>query len=685
MRIDSGGQMSNSIGTTVAEELLLLSMDEEYGEALTIPARNLGYALAGAVLMELSLLERIDTGTDTLNVTNSEPVGDDLLDPVLADIVDTSGEPRTPEFWVRRIASGSEALRQKTLERLAEQGAIEADDSGLFSLSRKTRHARYHSAPQSQQDVADIRLRISQVIFSDEIPDIRSIVLIGLANACDMFKHMLSETEYEAASERIELISRLELLNRSVVDAIQNLTLSESQFLRREMQKSGGGWPTASGHLPLLGHALQFRNGLQSFLVKQYQELGPVFEVSLPRQKQVILAGPEANQFYQSEGKDYFQSNRAMWRGFTDQYGASKMITALDGADHLRLRKELRNNYSRRVILHHLPEATAAIDRELEEFSLNRPYAIHRLTQRVVIQQLGILMAGNAAQDYVEDIKQYARLIDMVYLLRLYPKITRYKPKYRRAASRMRKLLEDVIITHDTGLSKDEDPDLVDTLLELRRTSPDFLTDTDLFINMLGPYMAGIDTSSGSTSFMLYTLLKQPGLLEQVREEADRAFLSGAPTADDLRNMPTTHEVIMETLRLYPIVPVLIRTVANSFKFGEYWIPAGTNVWLASTVSHHLPEVYPDPYVFDVGRFSPERREHRQPGAYAPFGLGMHSCLGQGAAQAQMALIVATILHRAEIALDPPDYELKVDHWPIPRPSLGCRIRVSKWRDEPSV
>ncbi len=677
--------MSGSNGVTVAEELLLLSMDEEYGEAITIPARNLGYALAGAVLMELSLKERIDTDSNTLIVTNPEPVGDDLLDPVLADIVETSGEPRNPEFWVRRVAGRSEDLRRQTLGRLAEQGVVEADDSGLFSLSRNARHARYRSAPQSEHKATGIRSRISQVIFSDEIPDIRSIVIIGLAHACDMFKHILSETEAEAASERIELVSRLELLNRQVVDAIQNLTLVESQSLRRTIEESGGGWPRAAGHLPLLGHALQFRNGLQNFFVKQYLELGPVFEVSALGRKQVVLAGPEANKFYQREGKDYIQSSRTIWPGFTEQYGANKVLPSLDGADHLRLRKALRDSYSRRVLLHHLPEATAVIDSELADFSLDRPYAVQRLTQRIVVQQLGILMAGTTSREYVDDIAKYTRMLVMVDMLHLYPKIITYRPKYRRATSRVRELFEHLIATHDTGSSKLEGHDLIDALVELRRSSPDFLTDTDLFLNMMGPYLAGIDTSSSSTSFMLYALLKQPELLEQVREEADQAFRNGIPTAEDLRNMPITHNVIMETLRLYPIVPVVPRTVVNSVNFGGYWIPAGTDIWLAIVVPHHLPEIYSDPEVFDIDRFSPERQEHKQPGAFAPFGLGMHSCIGQGAAQAQIALMVSTILHRAEISLDPPDYQLKVKYLPVPRPSFDFRIRISNWRNAPNT
>ena len=145
--------------------------------------------------------------------------------------------------------------------------------------------------------------------------------------------------------------------------------------------------------------------------------------------------------------------------------------------------------------------------------------------------------------------------------------------------------------------------------------------------------------------------------------------------------MPVTQRAILETLRLYPIVPVMVRTVANSFEFGGYWIPAGTSVWVAMPVSHHLPEIYPEPQRFDIDRFLPERREHGQPGAFAPFGYGPAQLPGTGGGPVvQMALINATILHRADIALDPPGYRLKLDSIPVPTPNRSFKIRVTRWR-----
>ena len=250
----------------------------------------------------------------------------------------------------------------------------------------------------------------------------------------------------------------------------------------------------------------------------------------------------------------------------------------------------------------------------------------------------------------------------------------------RRARRRVEGLFERVLSAHVPALRAGETPNLSDTLIEMRRASPDFITDANLFVDSMGPFLAGGDTSSSATSFMLYSLLKHPDVLQQVRDEADKLFADGEPTASGINDMPVTHRAVQETLRLHPIVPIMVRTVANSFEFAGYWIPAGTPVWVAMPVAHHLPELYPDPERFDIDRFLPERREHGSPGAYMPFGFGPHSCLGQGAAQTQMALITATILHKAEIALDPPDYRMKLDSIPVPTPNRSFKIRLLRWR-----
>lgn len=184
---------------------------------------------------------------------------------------------------------------------------------------------------------------------------------------------------------------------------------------------------------------------------------------------------------------------------------------------------------------------------------------------------------------------------------------------------------------------------------------------------------------------MLYALLTHPELLARMRAEVDAAFDGGPVTAQALGRLDVTHRVALETLRLYPIAPVLTRTVTNAFDFGGYTIPAGERVIVATTVSHHLPECFPEPARFDIDRYLPERREHRRPGAFVPFGVGPHVCLGAGFAEVAILATMATIVRDVDLVLDPPRYRLRIDPVPTPRPDDRFGFRVTARRQPASL
>ena len=223
----------------------------------------------------------------------------------------------------------------------------------------------------------------------------------------------------------------------------------------------------------------------------------------------------------------------------------------------------------------------------------------------------------------------------------------------------MNKLYADLLAAHQPENRKHSKADFIDDLLALHHEDPQFFSETDLRVAVLGPYFAGLDTAASVCTFMLHVLLKQPDLLARMTAEVDTLFDRGIPTKNELSDLNVTHRVTLETLRMYPIVPGLTRIVSNSFVFGGFTIPAGTQVLIGNTVSHHLPECFPNPDRFDIDRYLPGRAEHRQPGAFAPFGVGRHRCLGEGFAEVQIVVTMATLVREAKLALVHPKRPLK--------------------------
>ncbi len=437
--------------------------------------------------------------------------------------------------------------------------------------------------------------------------------------------------------------------------------------------------PPSAPSLPLVGDAFAMAGNVGAFFTRQYLQLGPVFRVHALHRRFTVLAGPEANLFATRAGSKHLRS-REFWMDFDKELGAARSMVSMDGDEHARMRKAQKPGYSRSFIHEHLHDVIAITRREVAEWPVDEPIPALYALQRIVTEQLGTIAAGVSPRDYLDDMIVFVRTLLAARVTRQRPAVLMRTPRFRRARQRVEELYATVRAVHDPDGRSDAEPDLVDDLMALHHVDPQFLPETDLMPAVLGPFIAGLDTVGSTCAFMLYALLKHPDLLDRMAAEADASFAHGTLTAETLRRLDVTHRVALETLRMYPIAPAITRTVSNTFEFAGYTIPAGETIIVATTVPHHLPQYFREPERFDIERYTTERQEHRQPGVFAPFGVGSHVCLGAGFAEVAIAATMATIVREVEVALDPPDYILKINPVPTPSPDDHFRFRVTRRR-----
>ena len=91
----------------------------------------LAYALSGAVLMDLSMLNRIDTDTRALVLIDATPTHDAMLDSALAEIADST-EERSTRYWLDHFAERAEELKDASLEALVDRGILERREDGFL-------------------------------------------------------------------------------------------------------------------------------------------------------------------------------------------------------------------------------------------------------------------------------------------------------------------------------------------------------------------------------------------------------------------------------------------------------------------------------------------------------------------------------------------------------------------------
>ena len=659
-----------------AEELLLLLFDDERGDLTgTLLAGRLDILLAGAVLMDLALENRIDTDLRRLMLVDPTPLDDDLLDPALADIAQAAGS-HDIDHWVRRHADRGEAVRERALARLADRGILESDAAatGFLLSPRVSRARRYHPTPDGTVQ-EEVRLRVMRVLFSDDIPDPRDTVIICLADAGGVLDYLLSREERAEVQTRIDLVTKLDLIGQAVTRAVREAESAPAPPPARPAHEI----PCAAG-LPLAGNALGLARDAEAFLLKQYRSLGPIFRVGAFGRRFVVLAGPEANRLL-ARGNAHFRTFE-VWQRFDADVGAMRQLMSMGGREHARLRKLQAPAFSTGLLKSGMAEAVDLVRSEVARWPENGLIAGHYTFQRILAKQLGRLATGWSPGPYLDDLIVYLAALLRTNLHGNRPRVILRLPRMRRARRRVMELAARILADHDPARRRGLPPDFVDEVLVLHRADPEFLPETDLPITVLGPFVAGLDTASSISACMLYELLRQPDLLARVTAEADDLLGTGVPALSDLRRLDVTHRVALETMRVYPLGAAVPRMVANSFEFAGYTVPAGERVLIGNALPHRMAEHFPDPERFDIDRYTPERAEHRRPGVYAPFGAGAHSCLGRGLAEALVMLNVAVIVHQVELALDPPDYTLKLVRTPLTQPASSFRIRVKRRREE---
>jgi cytochrome P450 len=427
--------------------------------------------------------------------------------------------------------------------------------------------------------------------------------------------------------------------------------------------------PLAPG-LPLLGNALKLRGDMTRFLVDMYHQLGSIYQIKVLNRNYVILAGLEANRLLAKEGNDLFTSER-FFGGFAAEMGNGVFLPAMEGEPHRHLRKILRAGYAKEAISPHIGHLIEIAHGHIHTWAQEQSIPVVASMQHLITDQLGVVLGGQALGDYFPYVRDFLRIVVNVTMLGTAPRLMLRTKRYRIAREKTREFLINLLNAHREA---HHGGDLIDLSLAGRDLEGKDYTEDDLVLMGIGAYVAGMDTLANTLSFMLYALLKHPDALQAVRQEADAFFAQGTPTLNDLRGLHALHGAAMETLRMYMIAPVTMRTARQDFEFGGYRVPAGADVMVANGVTHFLPEYYPAPEQFKIDRDFKSQPPH----VYSPYSLGAHTCLGAGLAESLLMLSTAVIVHRAEMVLDRPDFQAQIISTPAPNPGSGFRVRVTE-------
>jgi cytochrome P450 len=208
-----------------------------------------------------------------------------------------------------------------------------------------------------------------------------------------------------------------------------------------------------------------------------------------------------------------------------------------------------------------------------------------------------------------------------------------------------------------------ERTDVLSRLLQVGDGSTDGLSDTELRDQLITLLLAGHETTATALSWALYEVGRSPELLRRTQEAADGTAADSDAWLD---------AVLKESMRLHPVIPMVVRTLMEPATVGGVDLPAGATVGPSIIVAHQKSENHPDPWTFRPERFL----EGTPPtNTWIPFGGGVRRCIGAGFSLMEGVAVLREVLRRFDVTAVGDDEPQVRNITSVPR--HGARIRVT--------
>jgi cytochrome P450/NADPH-cytochrome P450 reductase len=228
----------------------------------------------------------------------------------------------------------------------------------------------------------------------------------------------------------------------------------------------------------------------------------------------------------------------------------------------------------------------------------------------------------------------------------------------------MKSVADEVVATRKQNPSGRKD--LLAAMLEgVDPQTGDKLSDENITNQLITFLIAGHETTSGTLSFAMYHLLKNPEAYNKLQKEIDEVIGRDPVTVEHLTKLPYLSAVLRETLRISsPINAFGLEAIEDTFLGGKYHIKKGEIVLSLLSRGHVDPVVYGP----DADKFIPERmlddefaRLNKEfPNCWKPFGNGKRACIGRPFAWQEMLLAMALLFQNFNFTQTDPNYELQI-------------------------
>ena len=316
----------------------------------------------------------------------------------------------------------------------------------------------------------------------------------------------------------------------------------------------------------------------------------------------------------------------------------SHSVLLLDDAEHMRQRKLMLPPFHGERMQGYQATMAEVTEREVARWPKDTAFPLQPRMQAVTLEIIMRVVFGFREGARLDELRATLReTLELAMSARsalmiatLGPRRFARLPAVRKQLAPMDGMLVDEIRRRRGEVDLEERDDILSMLVQARHEDGSAMSDEELRDELVTLLVAGHETTATALSWAVERLVRHPEALERVRE-GDEEYVDA---------------VVKETLRLRPVLPLVVRKLTEPMEIGGCELPAGVSVTPCIHLVHRRPDIYPEPR-----RFRPERFLEQPAGTYTwiPFGGGVRRCLGASFALFEMKTVLTTMLSRVEL------------------------------------
>ncbi|HEY1358364.1 MAG TPA: cytochrome P450 [Thermoleophilaceae bacterium] len=317
-------------------------------------------------------------------------------------------------------------------------------------------------------------------------------------------------------------------------------------------------------------------------------------------------------------------------------------VLLLDEREHMAQRKLLLPPFHGKRMTRYGELIAESAEKELERWPLGTPFQLRPRMQDITLEVIIRAVFGIREESRVDVMRKAlsdsleltSDPLAMTALAVLGPERLYRWRFFQREFDRVNELVFDEIRARRHATDLEERDDILSLLLQARHEDGSAMSDDELRDELMTLLVAGHETTANALSWAMERLVRHPEKLSRLTAEAE----AGEDEYADA--------VVKETLRLRPVIAIVVRKLQESMEIGGRLLPAGARIVPSIYLMHRREDIYPEP-----SRFLPERFLDKPAGTYTwiPFGGGVRRCLGASFAMFEMKTVLATLVTRLQL------------------------------------